>query len=106
MKAAVTSLAVTEDDLLTAIVEAAVWLGWRVHHDRRSDLARQQGHAGFPDVIAIRGGRIKAFELKSERGQLSGDQFAWQREMPQNSHAFEYRVVRPADLDSIVESLR
>jgi hypothetical protein len=102
----VTALVASEDDLLTAIVEAAALLGWRVHHDRRSDLARQQGHVGFPDVIAIRGGRVKAFELKSERGQLSTDQFAWAREMPQNSHAFEYRVVRPADLDSVVESLR
>lgn len=95
-----------EDDLLLAIVEAATLFRWRCHHDRRSDLARQQGHAGFPDVIAIRDGRIKAFELKSERGQLSTDQYAWQREMPANSHAFEYRVVRPADLDDVIASLR
>lgn len=96
----------TEDELLSAIVEAGTLLGWRVHHDRRSDRALQQGHAGFPDVVAIRGGRILFLELKSERGQLSTDQYAWQREMPHTSRGVEYRVVRPADLDGLIEDLR
>jgi hypothetical protein len=94
------TLTITEDELLTAIVEAAALLGWRVHHDRRSDLARQQGHAGFPDVVLARRGVVRFLELKSDRGQLSTDQFAWSRDLP----ALE--VVRPADLDSVIESLR
>jgi len=96
----VTALTITEDDLLLAIVEAAALLGWRVHHDRRSDLARQQGHAGFPDVVLARRGVVRFMELKSERGQLSTEQFAWALTLP----ALE--VVRPADLDSVIESLR
>jgi hypothetical protein len=90
----------SEDELLTAIVEAAALLGWRVHHDRRSDLARQQGNAGFPDVVLARRGVVRFLELKSERGQLSTDQFAWSLSLP----ALE--VVRPADLDAVIESLR
>jgi len=96
----------SEDDLLTAILEAAMFLGWRAHHDRRSDKALQQGHAGFPDLVLIRGGRIKFYELKTAKGQLTQDQFAWQLDMPPNSYAVEYRLVRPADLDDVIASLR
>jgi transketolase C-terminal domain/subunit len=90
----------TEEELLTVIVEAAEMFYWRVHHDRRSDLARQQGNAGFPDVVLARRGVVRFLELKSDRGQLSTEQFAWSRDLP----ALE--VVRPADLDDVIESLR
>jgi hypothetical protein len=33
-------VAMTEDDLLTVIVDAALVFGWHVHHVRRSDNAR------------------------------------------------------------------
>jgi hypothetical protein len=90
----------TEEELLTVIVEAAEMFHWRVHHDRRSDLARQQGNAGFPDVVLARRGVVRFLELKSDRGQLSTEQFAWSLSLP----ALE--VVRPTDLDSVIESLR
>lgn len=96
----------TEDELLTAILEAAMFLGWRAHHDRRSDKALQQGHPGFPDLVLIRGGRVKFLELKSAKGFISAEQHAWRHEMPPDSWAFEYRVVWPKDLDDVIESLR
>ena len=60
--------AMSEDDLLTAIVEAALFMGWLVHHDRRSDKALQQGSSGFPDLVLARNGKVKFLELKSAKG--------------------------------------
>lgn len=96
----------SEDDLLTAITDAATLFGWRWHHVRRSDKALQQGHAGFPDLCLIRAGRIKFLELKSRKGELTADQWGWGHEMPPPSHAVEWRVVRPAALDDVIASLR
>ena len=71
--------AMSEDDLLLGVVHAAQVGGWLVHHDRRSDLAIQQGMAGFPDVIAIHPERAEllVLELKSEHGRLTPLQAAW-----------------------------
>jgi len=96
----------SEDELLTAIVEAALFMGWLVHHDRRSDKALQQGSAGFFDLVLARNGRVKFYELKSAKGQLSTEQFAWQRALPPDHWAIEYRLVRPSDLDDVIASLR
>jgi len=96
----------SEDDLLTAIVEAALFMGWLVHHDRRSDKALQQGSAGFPDLVLARNGKVKFLELKAAKGNLSTEQFAWQRALPPDHWAIEYRLVRPSDLDDVIASLR
>jgi hypothetical protein len=69
--------AMTEDELLTAITEAATYLGWRWVHYRRSDLAQMQGHSGFPDVVLARANRVLFLELKSRTGKLRPDQHAW-----------------------------
>ena len=98
--------AMSEDDLLTAIVEAALFMGWLVHHDRRSDKALQQGSTGFFDLVLARNGKVKFLELKSAKGQLSTEQFAWQRALPPDHWAIEYRLVRPSDLDDVIASLR
>jgi hypothetical protein len=67
----------TEDQLLTAVVDLLGWSGWRIHHDRRSDKALQQGQPGFPDILAAKDGRLIAAELKSARGILSHHQVLW-----------------------------
>lgn len=69
----------TENDLLVGLLEAAQLSGWLCHHDRRSDLARQQGQPGFPDIIAVHPtrGRICAMEVKSERGTFRPGQADW-----------------------------
>lgn len=96
----------SEEELLAAILDAAYLLGWRIHHDRRSDKALQQGHAGFPDLVLVRNGRVMFLELKSDKGQLSEDQWAWHKALPIPSHSVDVRVVRPGDLDDVIESLR
>jgi hypothetical protein len=90
----------TENDLQQAILEAATYLGWRVHHVRRSDLAIQQGHSGFPDVVCARNGRVLYFELKSATGRLSPDQSAWLTDLGPDA-----MVVFPDDLDTVLRLL-
>ena len=48
-------------------------LGWRTYHTFLSFRSAP----GFPDIIAVRGERLLAIELKSERGKLSEAQVAW-----------------------------
>lgn len=69
--------AMTEDELLQAITEAATYLGWRWHHVRRSDKAIQQGHSGFPDLVLARNGRVLFLELKRQGQFARPDQAAW-----------------------------
>lgn len=104
--------ATTEDELLTAVVQWADLRGWLIHHDRRSDLARQQGDAGFPDLVLARHPRVLFVELKSETGQLRREQMAWilaiagqrpDERLPGHPEIF---VWRPSDLDRAIETLR
>lgn len=103
--------AMTEDELLLAITEAASYLGWRWHHVRRSDLAIQQGHQGFPDLVLARGGVVLFLELKDMEGHLSPDQVQWLEELRSEAdlelpdEELRVRVVRPTDLDGILERL-
>jgi len=104
--------AMTEDELLQAILEAATFLGYRCHHDRRSDKALQQGHAGFPDVVLARSGTVWFLELKAQRGVVSYEQGAWRRAIMgnfqsdfQSEQFVRYRLVRPEHLDTLLEEL-
>jgi hypothetical protein len=94
----------TEDELLSAITEAATFLGWRWHHVRRSDLALQQGHSGYPDLTLARGGELVFLELKSMIGVLTADQEAWLEELS-GGDLRSVLVVRPDRLDQILQML-
>ena len=93
--------AMSEDELLDVITEAATFLGWRWHHVRRSDRAVQQGHSGFPDLVLARRGRVLFVELKREVGELTGDQVAWIEAIGDQA-----MVARPVDLDLILSMLK
>lgn len=99
MRAAYTN-AMTEEELLVAITEAATFLGWRWHHVRRSDKAIQQGHSGFPDLVLAKEGRVYFLELKSKAGQPTPDQLAWCEALP-NAY-----VITPRDLDRVLSVLK
>ena len=96
--------AMTEDELLTAVTEALELYGYLWTHSRRSDKALTMGHQGVPDIIAARRGRVVFLELKTEKGQLSGEQWAW---MVALNHDFDglARIVRPSNLDDILRWL-
>ena len=73
----------TEQQLLDAIVETALYRRWSVHHQRPARLADGswrsaiQGTPGFPDLILSREGRTIAAELKSIRGIVGQGQVRW-----------------------------
>lgn len=96
--------AMTEDELLQAITEAATYLGWRWHHIRRSDRAQQMGHSGFPDLIMVRGTDLLAIELKADKGTVTIDQQIWLDQL-RTARAVAM-VVRPADLDAALKWLK
>lgn len=96
----------SEDELLTAITEALTLYGYKWTHHRRSDKALLMGHPGVPDIIAVRGGRVKLIELKTEKGQLTAEQWAWLHEAEPNSWHVSWHVYRPSDLDMALRELR
>jgi hypothetical protein len=105
--------AMTEDELLIAITEAATFLGWRWTHVRRSDLAIIQGHVGFPDIVLAKAGRVLFLELKRQDGRATPDQVAWidaltgggDRALTGAGGWIDALVVRPDQLDAILREL-
>jgi hypothetical protein len=76
-------LRATEAECQKAIVEAAMIAGWRVHAERTSRTQSGgyataiQGHAGFPDLVLVRGDRVMVVELKRKPNRVEDEQRAW-----------------------------
>ena len=66
-------LLATESALQDAIRVAALRNGWAFYHTRDS----RRSDAGFPDVIAVKDGRMLVFELKAQKGRVSPQQRRW-----------------------------
>lgn len=105
--------AASEDDLLATITDALTMYGYRWFHIRRSDKAVQMGHAGFPDICAVRRGKVWLIELKAERGELDAEQWAWMHAAGMIPEAVGgivpnvlCRVWRPSDVDRALVELR
>jgi hypothetical protein len=98
--------ALDEDGMLTAIIDAALWSGWLIHHARRSDRAKIQGTSGLPDLIGVSpGGRVIAWELKGPRGRPTRDQEHWLRRL-ELAGCIDVRIVGPDDLDAALAVIR
>lgn len=77
--------AMTEDELLTSVIERAQQLGWLVAHFRPAKTSKgwrtavQGDGAGFPDLVLVHPVqcRVVVAELKSEKGKTTGEQMAW-----------------------------
>lgn len=101
----------TEAELQAAVIELARLRGWLVHHCRPAQRQSGgwstpiQGDPGFPDVTAVRGGRVLFAELKTQRGRLSESQMAWLEGLKDTLGAEVY-VWRPSHWPEIVEVLR
>jgi Holliday junction resolvase len=69
--------AMTEKQLQTHVMNALKKLGWRTYHTFDS----RKSAAGFPDIIALRGDRGLAIELKAEnhrtKRERMQEQLAW-----------------------------
>jgi hypothetical protein len=62
-----------EDDVLRAIIELAVLLGYMVFHD--NDPVRNR--AGFPDLVIAGYGVLIILELKTDRNDTTPEQRQW-----------------------------
>lgn len=74
--------------------------GWTYLHVRD---ARRQNLKGFPDILACRGDRLLAAELKTKRGKVTPDQLHWLAVL--KAAGVEAFLWRPADWPQIEEVL-
>lgn len=102
--------AITEAELQRLVVDAATYGGWRVAHFPPS-RSHRGGHLtagaydsvrGWPDLLLVRD-RVLVLELKSARGRVTPDQAAWLDAF--TIAGITCRVIRPADLDALVDEL-
>ena len=95
-----TTVGMSEDELLLGLTDAMTIAGWTWTHSRRSDKAVLMGQPGVPDVIAVSEHRrtLLAWELKDRKGQPTYDQVAWIRAM-QAVRTVDARIIRPEDYD-------
>jgi hypothetical protein len=100
---------VTEREFQTAVTDALSVFGWRWTHFRPATTAKGwrtpiSGAKGFPDVVAVRDGRVLFLELKTEAGRLTHDQRQWLAELELTGG--EAHCWRPSDWPAIEETLR
>jgi hypothetical protein len=87
--------AMSEDDFKARIMDTAKWHGWRTCHIRPARKQNGQwvtpieGHAGLPDLVLARDGRVLLIELKSEVGTATDDQIAWLLAAGDNGHLWK-----------------
>lgn len=64
---------VTEEQFLQQVLTWLKRAGFKTYNTRDS----RRSTAGFPDIIAVRGDRILAIELKSATGRVTPAQYEW-----------------------------
>jgi hypothetical protein len=67
------TLTMTEVAWQRMVCDLAELRGWRWHHQHYS----KRSPAGWPDLVLVRGPRLVAAELKSERGRVRPEQRVW-----------------------------
>jgi Holliday junction resolvase len=82
----------TEKQLMAELVDLLERFGWLVYHTFDS----RRSAPGFPDLIAVKGGRMLALEIKSSTGVVTRDQRSWLTAFAAVPGVLAY-VVRPAD---------
>lgn len=88
-----------EQAFTDAVVGLFKMAGFRVMHMRGNTKRQIQGHAGYPDIIATRGGRLIFAELKMDKGVTSTEQETWLHELDKS--VAEVYLWRPMDWDEI-----
>ncbi len=83
--------------MVNQLLDQLAWLHYHTHDSRRSQ-------AGYPDVTALKAGRIWIGELKSEHGRVTPEQERWLDAWEETGVA-TVGVYRPRDWDRLVASL-
>ena len=107
---------ITEAEFQQQVIQLAKLRGWLVHHTRPARMKVRgvetyrtpiAGHAGFPDLVLARRGRVIYAELKAQAGQLREDQIRWRDAMcPPERQAFcGWFLWRPSDWATIEKVL-
>jgi hypothetical protein len=112
---------VSEEELQTLVMDWAKLNKWRQTHFRPARTRAGwstplQGDPGFPDLVAVRPGRLVFAELKSETGEATADQLGWLaglwsieeqiRARCNGWSPIETHLWRPSDWSQIEEVLR
>ena len=97
----------TERELSKLVVRMAEALGWKVFTISNSRAAAMRSHTGigFPDLICVRGKRLLALELKTEKGKTTAAQDEWLDALKEVQQV-RTAVVRPRHwVDGFVEEI-
>ena len=107
------SINLSEAEFQVQVIELLHLFGWKVAHFRKARI-RVKGvetyrtpvgadGAGWPDILAVRGGHIIAAELKSEQGKLTKEQYDWLEALGRTG--IEVYIWRPSDYEAIEKLL-
>ena len=107
------SINLSEAEFQKQIITLFHLFGWKVAHFRKARI-RVKGvetyrtpvgadGAGWPDILAVRGGHIIAAELKSEQGKLTKEQYDWLEALGRTG--IEVYIWRPSDYEAIEKLL-
>lgn len=86
----------SEKELQADVIALLKLTGWIVYHTFDS----RRSAPGFPDLIAIRGRRLLALELKTASGKVTEDQYTWLKAFAGVDRVEAY-VVRPENVDQL-----
>lgn len=93
---------ISEKDLQAEVKALAEGMGWLVYHTWNS----QRSDKGLPDLLMVKGHRLIAAELKSDKGKLTPEQNRWLQALALVRSA-EAMVIRPgADYSELIDLLR
>lgn len=99
---------ISEEYFFDQVIDLAHILHWRVAHFRPARTkygwrtAVSANGAGFPDCVFLRE-RVVYAELKSEKGQLTPEEYEWLTALAEASQ--EVYLWKPSDFDEIQKVL-
>jgi len=68
-------------------------MGWKVYHPYLSIKSDK----GYPDITAVRAGRLALIELKTIDGKISAAQAEWGEALAGVGGTVEYHLIRATD---------
>ena len=102
----------TEAACRKAIIQAAMYAGWRVHCPRTArtgaggHLTADEGHQGWPDLAMVRGHQLVCIELKRDKtGRMRPGQPEWKDALNAVPGVTALVVWVPSGQDALIKAL-